>query len=170
MLFRSQENAGNWASSDSYWNPVGARLLEYAVSNNLVRVTKVGTKTFRLDREIYMDGLTKREKETAIFGTDIIELGGAIIKKTFDQYSFTWDEAKQKLVVHVDFVWKDLADIPPNKLPALVVRNDQSRGNIPGYKGLRPVVVPKDRKTGAQVIIKKADLAAPIKPKPKGKK
>ena len=91
-----------------------------------------------------------------------------------DSYSFTWDEAKQKLVVHVDFVWKDLTDIPSNKLPALVVRNDQSRGNIPGYKGLRPVVVPKDRKSAGQVVIKKADLTAPPtarpKPKPKSKK
>lgn len=162
-----QDNAGNWASSDSYWNPVGARILEYAVSNGLVRVSKVGTKTFRLDKEIYMDGLTTKEKETAIFGTDIIELKGAIVKKTFDQQSFSWDEAKQKLTVHVDFIWKELTDIPSTKLPALVVRNDQGRGNIPGYKGLRPVVVPKDRKSSGQVVIKKSDLN---KPKPKGKK
>jgi hypothetical protein len=167
-----QENAGNWASSDSYWNPVGARILEYAVSKGLVRVTKVGTKTFRLDKEIYMDGLTTKEKETAIFGTDIVQLGGAIIKKTFNQHSFTWDEAKQKLIVDVDFIWKELTDIPATKLPALIVRNDQSRGNIPGYKGLRPVVVPKDRKSSSQIVIKKSDLNAPttIKPKPKGKK
>jgi hypothetical protein len=165
-----QENAGNWASSDSYWNPVGAKILEYAVTNNLVKVTKVGTKTFRLDKEIYMDGLTKKEKETAIFGTDIIELGGAIVKKTFNEHSFSWSESKQKLTVTVDFIWKDLEDIPPTKLPALVVRNDQGRGNIPGYKGLRPVVVPKDRKSGGQVVIRKSDLTAPSKPKPKGKK
>ena len=45
-----EENAGNWASSDSYWNETGAKILEYCLRNNLIKITKIGKNLFETNK------------------------------------------------------------------------------------------------------------------------
>lgn len=165
-LSLKEDNAGNWASSDSYWNPIASKIVEHALVNNLVSLSKMTNIIYRLSKEITVN-VTKNESEVAIFGTDILQNDGAILKKTFNQDSFEWIEEKQTLIVRVDYIWRTLSDIPANLHPALVIRNDAGRGNIPGYKGLRPTIVPKSRTGSSQVRIKRSDIGKPTKPKGK---
>jgi len=137
-LSLKQEDAGGWESSDRLFREAGTRLIDALVQKQQVQVKfRHGNQgDVFLNRIVAMEA-TEQEQLTTVFGSDIQAQKGAVIVRTFQQHDITYNTKKNRLEVHVKDIYRTLADIPPQKKPLWVIRNQAGRKSLPTYPGLR---------------------------------
>jgi hypothetical protein len=134
-----QLDAGGWESSDKLFRQLGAKLLksllrgkgaELAKKVNKPVMLKQSGETSTINRTVGMTA-TADEQTAAVFGSDIKKTGGAVIIRTFTPKDFNAAPDKPTtLIITCDYVIQDLADIPPEKTPIWVIRNQAGRASL----------------------------------------
>jgi hypothetical protein len=85
-----------------------------------------GKDVWRLKPQIAIRA-EKNEAEKVIFGKDIIVKGGAVLRKTFKQTDFDWDNESETLTINVNNVITKMEDVPERYFPYFEVYNSGSR-------------------------------------------
>lgn len=143
-----KDNAENWESADSYWGETARKYVDVAVENGDVELEQEG-KVYKIVPNLAVKS-TKAEKESVVFGSDILQGKGAVIKKTFSKSDFKFDGKKNILTISVSEIIKSLSDIEGSPSDVwFLIRNDKTRLGSPiGYPGLRVLAVYASRVNG----------------------
>lgn len=143
-----KDNAENWESADSYWGETARKYVDVAVENGDVELEQEG-KVYKIVPNLAVKS-TKAEKESVVFGSDILPGKGAVIKKTFAKSDFKFDGKKNILTISVSAIIKNLSDIEGSPSDVwFLIRNDKTRLGSPiGYPGLRVLAVYASRVNG----------------------
>lgn len=143
-----KDNAENWESADSYWGETARKYVDAAVENGDVELEQEG-KIYKIVPNLAVKS-TKAEKESVVFGSDILQGKGAVIKKTFSKSDFKFDGKKNILTISVSEIIKSLTDIEGSPSDVwFLIRNDKTRLGSPiGYPGLRVLAVYASRVNG----------------------
>lgn len=139
-----KDNAENWESADSYWGQTAKKFIDYAVEKEKVTLKKTGL-VYKLEPSLAIKA-DLDEKESVVFGSDILTGKGAVIKKTFSKDDFTFDTKKNILTVSVSEIMTKVSDITGSSDVWFLIRNDSTRlGSQTGYPGLRVLAVYQSR-------------------------
>lgn len=139
-----KDNAENWESADSYWGSTARQFIDYAVENKKAKLIKEG-QVYKLEPNLAVKA-SKQEKESVVFGSDILEGNGAVIKKTFSKDDFKYDTKKNILTVNVSEIMRTIEDVTGPSDVWFLIRNDKTRlGSQIGYPGLRVLAVYQSR-------------------------
>ena len=139
-----KDNAENWESADSYWGATARQFIDYAVKEKKAKLNKDGN-VYKLEPNLAVKASTK-EKENVVFGSDILEGKGAVIKKTFGKEDFRYDTKKATLTIAVSEIMRELSDVTGPSDVWFLIRNDKTRlGSQIGYPGLRVLAVYESR-------------------------
>ena len=79
---------------------------------------------------------TPEETVDSVFGSDLLG-NGAVIKKTFTDADFSYDEAKNTLVIDSTYIITDLSHVTGDYEVWFLIRNDKTRKSVPGWPGIR---------------------------------
>ena len=79
---------------------------------------------------------TPEETTDSVFGSDLLGKG-AVIKKTFTDADFSYDEATNKLVIDSTYIITDLSHVTGDYEVWFLIRNDKTRRSVPGWPGIR---------------------------------
>jgi len=131
-----QEDAGGWESSDRLFRDAGTKLIEKLLDKDEIQLTGGSPGDVSLNRVVAMEA-TVKEQTITVFGSDIIVKDGAIIVRSFRKNDFSYNFSKNRIEVRVYDIYKTLNDIPKEKKPIWVIRNQRGRKSLPNYPGLR---------------------------------
>lgn len=138
-LSLKQEDAGGWESSDKLFREAGTTLIDGLIATEQLVVQSrhaAGGGDVFLNRVVAMES-TVNEQTATVFGSDILAKKGAIIVRTFRNNDVSYNTTKNRLEVHVYDIYRTLRDIPADKTPIWVIRNQVGRKSLPKYPGLR---------------------------------
>lgn len=136
-----KSNAEYWESADSLFGAQADKIVDALVDRDEVELKPLGkfTTDGREKVSIKPEVAIKASDEQSVdivFGSDILDGGGAVVKDTFHDEHYTLKD--DHLTVTADLVIAKPEDIPDNMQVYFLIRNDSSR-NRPGsrYPGLR---------------------------------
>jgi hypothetical protein len=138
-LSLKQEDAGGWESSDKLFRDAGTKLIDALIETKEIDVAPrhaSGGGDVFLNRVVAMEA-TVKEQTVTVFGSDIEVKKGAIIVRTFRSSDVSYNTSKNRLEVQVSEIYQTLRDIPEQKKPLWVIRNQSGRKSLPKYPGLR---------------------------------
>jgi hypothetical protein len=139
-----KDNAENWESADSYWGATARKFIDYAVEKKQARLVQDGN-IYKLEPNLAVKADMK-EKENVVFGSDILPLRGAVIKRTFQKEDFKYDAKTDTLTISVSEIMRTLSDVHGPSDVWFLIRNDKTRlGSSIGYAGLRVLAVYQTR-------------------------
>tara|TARA_B100000085_G_C18531287_1_gene508100 strand:+ start:109 stop:1323 length:1215 start_codon:yes stop_codon:yes gene_type:complete len=132
--------ADYWESADTLFGPLADKIITSLLKKDLVTLTPIeafrkkdNKQKVRINPEVAMK-LSKSQVLDVVFGSDILALGGGIVKESFEDEHYVLKA--NNLTVTADTVIKDVKDIPERMQPYLHIRNahDRNRGLYPGTK------------------------------------
>ena len=136
-----KSNAEYWESADTLYGNNADKIVDVLVANGEVTLTPTGKQTpdGRQKVSIKPEVAVKASPEETldvVFGSDILQGGGGVVKDTFTDEHYTLKG--NHLFVTADLVITAPEDIPENLQVYFLIRNDSTR-NRPGskYPGLR---------------------------------
>ena len=139
-LSLKQEDAGGWESSDKLFRDAGTKLIDALSEAEKIdvvpRFASAVAGDVVLNRVVAMEA-TENEQTVTAFGSDIKVKKGAIIVRTFRSNDVSYNAKKNRLEVQVSEIYQTLRDIPEQKKPTWVIRNQSGRKSLPKYPGLR---------------------------------
>jgi hypothetical protein len=139
-LSLKQEDAGGWESSDKLFRDAGTKLIDALSEAEKIdvapRLASAGGGDVILNRVVAMEATVNEQTVTA-FGSDITVKKGAIVVRTFKNGDVSYNAKKNRLEVQVSEIYQTLRDIPEQKKPTWVIRNQRGRKSLPKYPGLR---------------------------------
>lgn len=136
-----KDNAENWESADSYWGAIARQYVDKAVEMEKAKLVQEG-RVYKIEPNLAIKS-TKEEKTNVVFGSDILQGDGAVIKRTFDKSDFKYDEKTSTLTIKVSEIMRSLSDVEGSPSDVwFLIRNDRTRLGSPiGYPGLRVLAV-----------------------------
>lgn len=157
-----KDNAEYWESADALFGRQSGEAISKAVKNNqVVLEPAIGTDkkpkftknkaVLKISPEIRIL-MTDQEKQNVIFGNDIKENKGAVIKRTFISSDFKYE--KDCIFVNCTHIYTVLRDVKgTDEEPVWLVRNDSTRASDKiGIYGLRPLAAYMKRAKKAKEI------------------
>lgn len=139
-----KDNAENWESADSYWGATARKFIDKAVEQGKAKLVQDGA-IYKLEPNLAVKA-NMQEKENVVFGSDILPLRGAVIKRTFQKEDFKFDAKTDTLTISVSEIMRTLADVHGPSDVWFLIRNDKTRlGSSIGYAGLRVLAVYQSR-------------------------
>lgn len=139
-----KDNAENWESADTLWGDMARKYIDAAVAAKKIQLRKeedVYTITPNLAVKASL-----QEKQEVVFGSDILEGDGAIVKKTFTRDDFIYDMKSNTLSIRVSDIIKNVSDVTGPNDVWFLVRNERARSVAKiGYPGLRVIAVYESR-------------------------
>jgi len=137
-----KRNAEYWESADTLFGGRADTIIDELVEQGKVKLTPIdavrpddGVQKVRIRPEVAIKA-TMDETADIVFGSDILEGEGAVVKQTFNDEHYTIHD--NNLSITCDLVIDEPEDIPPELQVYFLIRNDMTR-NRPGskYPGLR---------------------------------
>jgi len=137
-----KSNAEYWESADSYFGAQADAIVDKLLANGSITLTPTGkvrksdnTPVVKISPEVAIKA-TPEQTSDIVFGSDVLEGNGAVVKQTFHDEHYTLNG--NQLSITTDLVIIEPADIPANLQVYFIIRNDSTR-NRPGskYPGLR---------------------------------
>ena len=129
-----QDNACYWESADSFYGKKAAdKIDELLASGEIEMIDKGGY--YNISPNIAVKA-TPEETADSVFGSDLLG-NGAVIKKTFTDADFSYDEAKNTLVIDSTYIITDLSHVTGDYEVWFLIRNDKTRKSVPGWPGIR---------------------------------
>lgn len=136
-----QDNAQIWESADSYWSQKAEQYIEKLASQGKVKLEKSDVGYYTITPNFAVEA-TEEEKIAVVFGSDILG-HGCVMTRTFSDKDFTI--SGNKMFIAVTDIIQNVQDVPENKVPWFLVRNDRTRRAIKKYPGIRALAVYADR-------------------------
>lgn len=141
-LSLKKANAEYWESADTMWGDKADALIDQLAAQGKIKLTPVenkvrkdGTQFVKVSPEIAVKA-TAEETVNVVFGTDILQGNGGVVKETFEDEHYKLEG--NNLTVTADLVITKPEDIPDNQKVFWLIRNDSTRTR-PNHKypGLR---------------------------------
>lgn len=141
-LSLKKANAEYWESADTMWGDKADALIDQLDRQGKIKLTPVenkirndGTQFVKVSPEIAVKA-TAEETIDVVFGTDILQGNGGVVKETFEDEHYKLEG--NNLTVTADLVITKPEDIPDNQKVFWLIRNDSTRTR-PNHKypGLR---------------------------------
>lgn len=141
-LSLKKANAEYWESADTMWGDKADALIDQLDAQGKIKLTPVenkvrndGTQFVKVSPEIAVRA-TAEETVDVVFGTDILQGNGGVVKETFEDEHYKLEG--NNLTVTADLVITKPEDIPDNQKVFWLIRNDSTRTR-PNHKypGLR---------------------------------
>jgi len=157
-----KKTAEYWESADSLFGEKADVLVEKLDKQGKISLDTIGLKRpsdntpkVRISPEVAIKA-TPEETADVVFGSDILEGEGAVVKEDFRDE--TYEISGNHMKVTCDLVIKEPNDIPPSMQVYFHIRNDKTR-NRPGrkYPGLR-VLASYARRVKNALIVDRSDI------------
>lgn len=129
-----KDNAQYWESADSYYGQRAADKIEQLISAGEIEMVDRGGY-YNIVPNIAI-AASPEETEAVVFGSDLLG-SGAVIKRTFRDSDFSYDENKNLLTIQATYIITDLSHVTGEYEVWFLVRNDRTRKSVPGYPGIR---------------------------------
>lgn len=129
-----KDNAVYWESADTFYGPRAATKIDELLESGEIEIIDKGGY-YNISPNIAI-AATPQETKDVVFGNDILG-NGAVIKKTFTSGAFSYDQAKNTLVVQSTYVITDISHVTGDYSVWFFIRNDKTRKSVPGYPGIR---------------------------------
>lgn len=134
-----QADAQYWESADTLWGKEADLLVTHLAETNKIDLIKIGgtradgAPIVHITPEVSVRA-TEEQAKNVVFGSDILEQNGAVIKQTFcaDDF-FIHDNCPNLLCIMVDEIITSLDDLSESMEVHFLIRNDKSRAR-PAYK------------------------------------
>jgi hypothetical protein len=144
-----KDNAEYWESADTYFGHEADEIIDKLVDEGKIelmalnKTNSAGNPFIKLSREIAVKA-TPQEVEDVIFGSDLKDTNGAVLKQTFSPNHFKL--IGNQLTVKCSTVIVQTKDVPREAYVYFLIRNDSSRGR-PNYKypGIRSTAIYRKR-------------------------
>jgi hypothetical protein len=135
--------ASYWESADTYWGLKSKQFLMWALDQKFTKVTKNSDGGYSISPAIAI-AASPDEVHDVVFGVDIFGHGAVVVEK-FNAASFTWDYARDTLVVTCkDLIVTD-TDVSDAQTPYFIIRNAKDRNPKYIHQGLRTLASMKER-------------------------
>lgn len=141
-LSLKKSNAEYWESADTMWGAKADALIDKLNAEGKINLTPIenkirndGTQFVKISPEVAVKA-TAEETLNVVFGTDILQGNGGVVKETFEDEHYTLDG--NNLTITADLVITKPEDIPDKQKVFWLIRNDSTRTR-PNHKypGLR---------------------------------
>ena len=129
-----QDNACYWESADSFYGQKAADKIDELLATGEIEMIDKGGY-YNISPNIAVPA-TPEETTDSVFGSDLLGKG-AVIKKTFTDTDFSYDEAKNTLVIDSTYIITDLSHVTGDYSVWFLIRNDKTRKSVPGWPGIR---------------------------------
>lgn len=139
-----KDNAENWESADNFWGEQARKYVDAAVKANKTKLTEEDS-IYNITPNIAIKA-DIQEKREVVFGSDILEGGGAVVTKTFKVDDFIYDTKTNTLNIRVSDIITTVADVSGPSDVWFLIRNERARAGIKiGYPGLRVLAIYEKR-------------------------
>lgn len=158
-LSLKKSNAEYWESADTLWGSRADALVKQLADAGKIRLEPIGKQRagdgaefVKIKPEVAVQA-TAEETMKVVFGNDILNGHGAVVKQTFEDEHYRLEG--NHLSVTADLVIVKPEDIPENLMVYWLIRNDSSR-NRPKHKypGLRILATYASRLNKTTMVIK----------------
>jgi hypothetical protein len=136
-----KDNAEYWESADTSFGPKSLPIIKKAIKDKKIKLIDNGSY-FTIEPNIAVKA-TKEEKNSIIFGSDILTNKGCVITKTFSKDSFNLEDGN--LIIDVSNIITNLTEVPDDKDVFFLIRNDKTRKSVKEYPGIRVLAAYKSR-------------------------
>lgn len=141
-LSLKKANAEYWESADTMWGAKADAIIDKLNAQGKINLTPVedkirndGTQFVKISPEVAVKA-TAEETLNVVFGNDILQGNGGVVKETFDDEHYTLEG--NNLTITADLVITKPEDIPDNQKVFWLIRNDVTRTRPKHkYPGLR---------------------------------
>lgn len=139
-----KDGAEMWESADNYYGEKAKEKVDNLALEKTIELLpmKGGGGVMTIKPNIAIKS-TKAEKESVIFGSDILKGKGCVITRTFSKDDFNLEG--DVLTIEVTDIYNSMASIPDYAEPYFLIRNDRTRASPKLYPGLRVLAVYKKR-------------------------
>lgn len=138
-----QDNAEYWESADRYWGKKASATVTEAVNKGYAMLSH-DKYVYKITPSLAVKA-THEETLDVVFGSDIRETAGAVIKRSFKNLDFYRAPATSKLFVTVTDIVSEIADLNHTNNVWFLIRNDSTRKSVPIYNGLRVLAAYESR-------------------------
>ena len=143
-------NAEYWESADRIWGAKAKVALDFlAQQGDIELVEQGGIYTFGKNVTGVAIPATDDERTNFVFGADLLGRG-IVVKQTFSNSTFSWDEEKGILQVRCKKIFQTLNDVKNGDEDVyLFIRKDRTRRNP--YPGMRVLATYKSRVSSSSI-------------------
>lgn len=138
-----QDNAEYWESADRYWGEKASIAVTDSVNKGYAMLSH--------DRNVYKitpnlaAKASMNETNDVVFGADILETDGAVIKRSFTDLDFQRAPNSKRLTIKATDIVSNIKDLNHTNNVWFLIRNDSTRKSVPGYNGLRVLAAYESR-------------------------
>jgi hypothetical protein len=129
-----KDDAVYWESADTFYGSRAATKIDELLESGEIEIIDKGGY-YNISPNIAI-AASAQETKDVVFGSDILGTG-AVIKKTFAPDAFSYDQAKNTLVVQSTYIITDPSHVVGDYTVWFFIRNDKTRKSVPGYPGIR---------------------------------
>ena len=124
-LSLKQENASFFGSIDAAFKEIFKRAVNFALKNRLLESHEFNNGENRIKPHLAIEP-TEDEQTFFLFGSDIIEKKGAIIKQSFSKNDFK-HVSETQIDIAVERIWQSLKDFEEKDKAGIEIRNQLGR-------------------------------------------
>lgn len=115
-----QSNAVFWESAVTYFRHKAIPILENLLEKGDVELIEDKPGNFKLSRDVAIPAKNEDIKNV-VFGKDLLNNNGFVIKQTFDKSDFSFDSDTQELTIEVEYLYENLNDVKENKIHFIII-------------------------------------------------
>lgn len=127
-----KKNAEFWESPVKYFRMEAIKILEKLLDDNKIELEHLSGQNFKIKPEVAIKA-TKQEVEDVVFGNDLKNGKGFVIKQTFTKNDFDFDDEKGILTIDCYKLYEDYNDVKENDIHFIII----NKTNRPDFSIMR---------------------------------